>query len=128
MLGHPHAGDKRLLAKMAPPSPHREQGFCYTLARAAGWWKHKSALHARPGFCYHFSLPRPAAGHARNPTEGEVMAKSKEARSTVKLKSEASDHCYFTQKNRNNTKERISLRKYDPIVRRHVMYKEASKV
>ena len=28
------------------------------------------------------------------------MAKSKEARSTIKLKSEASDHCYFTEKNR----------------------------
>jgi large subunit ribosomal protein L33 len=59
---------------------------------------------------------------------GFVMAKSKEARSTIKLKSEASDHCYFTEKNRNNTKERISLRKFDPIVRKHVMYKEASKV
>jgi large subunit ribosomal protein L33 len=56
------------------------------------------------------------------------MAKGKEARSIIKLKSEASDHCYFTQKNRNNSKERLQLRKYDPIVRKHVMYKEASKV
>jgi len=56
------------------------------------------------------------------------MAKSKEARGVIKLKLEAGDHCYFTQKNRNNSKERIQLRKYDPIVRRHVMYKEASKV
>lgn len=56
------------------------------------------------------------------------MAKSKEARSTIKLQSEASSHCYFTEKNRNNTKERISLKKYDPIVRRKVTYKEASKV
>ena len=64
-----------------------------------------------------------------HPTPPEAaVAKAKEARSTIKLKSEASDHCYFTQKNRNNTKERISLRKFDPIVRRHVMYKEASKV
>ncbi len=56
------------------------------------------------------------------------MAKSKEARSTIKLVSEASAHCYFSEKNRNNTKERISIRKYDPVVRKHVMYKEASKV
>lgn len=56
------------------------------------------------------------------------MAKSKEARSIIKLKSEASDHCYFTQKNRNNSKERISLKKYDPTLRKRVMYKEASKV
>src|SRR5262245_54420206 len=62
------------------------------------------------------------------PTEGEIMANLKEARQIIKLKSEASDHCYFTQKNKNNSKERIQLRKYDPIVRRHVMYKEASKV
>ncbi|MCS6864363.1 MAG: 50S ribosomal protein L33 [Gemmataceae bacterium] len=56
------------------------------------------------------------------------MAKAKEARLIIKLKSEASDHCYFTEKNKNNTKERITLRKYDPIVRKHVLYKEASKV
>ncbi|MBA4187026.1 MAG: 50S ribosomal protein L33 [Planctomycetaceae bacterium] len=56
------------------------------------------------------------------------MAKGKEARSTIKLKSEASDHCYFTQKNRNNSKERLQLRKFDPVARKHVMYKEASKV
>lgn len=56
------------------------------------------------------------------------MAKSKEARSIIKLKSEASDHCYYTEKNKNNTKERLQVRKYDPIVRKHVMYKEASKL
>jgi large subunit ribosomal protein L33 len=66
--------------------------------------------------------------HARTLYRGVTMAKGKEARGIIKLKSEASDHCYFTQKNRNNTKERISLRKFDPIVRKHVMYKEASKV
>lgn len=56
------------------------------------------------------------------------MAKAKEARSTIKLVSSESDHCYYTEKNRNNTKERISLRKYDPKVRKHVMYKEAGKL
>ena len=56
------------------------------------------------------------------------MAKGKEARGTIKLVSSESDHCYYTEKNRNNTKERIQLRKYDPKVRRHVMYKEAGKL
>ena len=56
------------------------------------------------------------------------MAKGKEARGIIKLQSSESSHTYFTQKNRNNTKERISLRKFDPVVRKHVMYKEASKV
>jgi len=56
------------------------------------------------------------------------MAKSKEARSTIKMKSEASSHCYFTEKNKNNSKERLQLRKYDPTLRKHVMYKEAGKL
>lgn len=57
-----------------------------------------------------------------------MAKKSKDARSYVKLVSSESSHCYFVQKNRNNTKNRLELRKYDPIVRKHVMYKEASKV
>jgi large subunit ribosomal protein L33 len=56
------------------------------------------------------------------------VAKGKEARSTVKLVSTESSYCYFTEKNKNNTKERISLRKYDPTLRKHVMYKEAGKL
>ncbi len=56
------------------------------------------------------------------------MAKSKEARSTIKLQSTESSYCYFTEKNRNNSKERIQLRKYDPIVRKHVIFKEAGKL
>ncbi len=53
------------------------------------------------------------------------MARSKDARSIVKLQSTASSYCYFTEKNRNNTKERIEIKKYDPIVRKHVIFKEA---
>lgn len=53
-----------------------------------------------------------------------MAKKSKDARSYVKLVSSESSHCYFVQKNRNNTKNRLELRKYDPIVRKHVMYKE----
>jgi large subunit ribosomal protein L33 len=56
------------------------------------------------------------------------MAKGKEARAIIKLVSSESNHCYFSQKNKNNTKERISLRKYDPTLRKHVMYKEAGKL
>jgi large subunit ribosomal protein L33 len=56
------------------------------------------------------------------------VAKGKEARSTIKLQSSESSYCYFTEKNKNNTKERLQLRKYDPIVRKHVMFKEAGKL
>ena len=53
-----------------------------------------------------------------------MAKKSKDARSYIKIVSTESSHCYFVQKNRNNTKNRLELRKYDPIVRKHVMYKE----
>ena len=54
------------------------------------------------------------------------MAKgSRETRSFVRLQSSESDHCYYVEKNRNNTKGRLELRKYDPTVRKHVMYKES---
>ncbi len=54
-----------------------------------------------------------------------MAKKSKDARSYVKMQSSESAHCYFLQKNRNNTKDRLQLTKYDPIMRKRVVYKEA---
>ncbi len=51
------------------------------------------------------------------------MAK-KGARILVKLKSTESGHMYYTEKNRRNDQQRLELRKYDPVVRRHVIYRE----
>ena len=42
----------------------------------------------------------------------------------VKLRSTESPHKYYTTKNKRNTTERLELKKYDPVVRRHVNYKE----
>jgi len=42
----------------------------------------------------------------------------------IRLKSTASGHFYLTEKNRKNDPSRLELRRYDPFVRRHVMYKE----
>ena len=53
------------------------------------------------------------------------MAKDKQARSYIKLQSSASHHCYFTEKNRRNTTAKLEIKKYDPVVRKHVVYKEA---
>ncbi len=55
------------------------------------------------------------------------MAKStKELRPIVKLRSTAgTGYTYVTRKNRRNDPERMVLRKYDPVVRRHVEFKEA---
>jgi large subunit ribosomal protein L33 len=51
------------------------------------------------------------------------MAK-KENRHVIKLKSTESSHVYSTYKNKKNTTERIELKKYDPVVRKHVIFKE----
>ncbi len=45
-------------------------------------------------------------------------------REKIKLKSTESSHHYFSVKNKTQTPERITLRKYDPVVRKHVEYKE----
>ncbi len=50
---------------------------------------------------------------------------AKENRMTIKLRSTESPHIYMTSKNKVNTTGRIELKKYDPVVRRHVIYREA---
>ena len=52
------------------------------------------------------------------------MAK-KGNRVQVKLKSTESPHCYYTVKNKQKTPDRLQLRRYDPVLRKHVLYKEA---
>lgn len=52
------------------------------------------------------------------------MAKKKDVRIVVRMKSTESPHTYYTQKSRRNNPQRMELRKYDPIVRKHVVYKE----
>ena len=52
------------------------------------------------------------------------MAKS--ASDKIKLVSSAgTGHFYTTMKNKKNTPGKMQMRKYDPKVRKHVMYKEA---
>ena len=52
------------------------------------------------------------------------MAKS--AREKIKLVSSAgTGHFYTTTKNKRTKPEKIELKKYDPVVRKHVAYKEA---
>ena len=54
----------------------------------------------------------------------KAMASKKGNRIVIKLKSTESGHTYTTMKNRRNDPSRLELRKYDPIVRRHVVYRE----
>lgn len=48
------------------------------------------------------------------------------ARDKIKLVSSAgTGHYYTTNKNKKNTPHKLEFKKYDPVVRKHVMYKEA---
>ncbi|MDX1932093.1 MAG: 50S ribosomal protein L33 [Capsulimonadales bacterium] len=53
------------------------------------------------------------------------MAKGNENRIFIKMKSTESTYTYTTVKNKKNDKERLELKKYDPIVRKHVPFKES---
>ena len=51
------------------------------------------------------------------------MASSREK---IRLRSSAgTGHYYTTTKNKKNTPGKMEFKKYDPVVRKHVIYKEA---
>lgn len=51
------------------------------------------------------------------------MAK-KGQRILIRLQSTESGHFYLTQKSRRNDPQRIEMMKYDPTLRKHVLYRE----
>ena len=56
------------------------------------------------------------------------MPKKNTKRKTIGLVSKASGHrSYYTVKNTQNTTEKLSLRKYDPVTRKHEVYEETKK-
>ncbi len=53
------------------------------------------------------------------------MAKGNDVRPIIKMRSTAgTGFTYVTRKNRRNDPDRLVLRKYDPVARRHVDFKE----
>ncbi|AAW84623.1 50S ribosomal protein L33 [Aliivibrio fischeri] len=51
---------------------------------------------------------------------------AKGAREKIKLVSTANTgHFYTTDKNKRNMPGKMEIKKYDPVVRQHVLYKEA---
>ena len=51
---------------------------------------------------------------------------AKAVREKIKLVSSAdTGHYYTTTKNKRTTPDKIEMKKYDPVVRKHVVYKEA---
>ena len=54
------------------------------------------------------------------------MASKKKDREKIKLVSTAdTGFFYTTTKNKRNTPDKFEFKKYDPVVRKHVIYKEA---
>jgi len=45
-------------------------------------------------------------------------------RENIKMKSPESAFCYYTRKNKSNTAARLERKKYDPVARKHVVFKE----
>ncbi|MGA8165056.1 MAG: 50S ribosomal protein L33 [Waddliaceae bacterium] len=45
-------------------------------------------------------------------------------REKIKLKSQESPYHYYSFKNKTKTPDRLVLKKYDPVVRKHVEFKE----
>ena len=53
------------------------------------------------------------------------MRKGSELRPVVRLRSTAgTGYTYVTRKNRRNDPERLVIRKFDPVIRRHVEFRE----
>lgn len=53
------------------------------------------------------------------------MAKKDDIRPVITLRStEGTGAAYTTRKNRRNTTGRLDLKKYDPVLRRHVTFRE----
>ncbi|MDP9800461.1 large subunit ribosomal protein L33 [Arcanobacterium wilhelmae] len=54
------------------------------------------------------------------------MAKAADVRPIIKMVSTAgTGYTYVTKKNRRNTPDRLVLKKYDPMVGKHVEFKES---
>ncbi|AMD02052.1 MULTISPECIES: 50S ribosomal protein L33 [Halomonadaceae] len=41
------------------------------------------------------------------------------------VSSAGTGHFYTTDKNKRNTPDKLEMKKFDPVIRQHVMYKEA---
>jgi len=53
-----------------------------------------------------------------------MAKKKKDIRVHIKMKSTASPYVYHTFKNKRNDPDRMQMKKYDPVVRKHVLFKE----
>ena len=66
------------------------------------------------------SWPISARAASTSEAYGEIMPRDK-----IKLESSAgTGHFYTTSKNKKNMPDKMEIMKFDPVARKHVMYKE----
>jgi large subunit ribosomal protein L33 len=53
-----------------------------------------------------------------------VAKKGARVQVTLEHKTETNTYRYYTTKNRRNTTERLTLKKYSPITKKHEIFKE----
>ena len=54
-----------------------------------------------------------------------MAGRKKDVRMVIKLRSTESAFMYVSEKNRRNDPGRLEIKKYDPILRKHVLFREA---
>ena len=60
------------------------------------------------------------------PISANAAKRSDKMRDKIKMVSSAgTGHYYTTDKNKRTMTEKLELKKYDPVVRKHVIYREA---
>jgi large subunit ribosomal protein L33 len=58
-------------------------------------------------------------------TSSNHLSRESDMREKIKLESSAgTGHFYTTTKNKRTTPDKIEMKKFDPVARKHVIYKE----
>lgn len=86
------------------------------------------ALASAAAFLSPTIAPFQAAAPLARSRGATVMMAKKGPREIITLESTASTgHRYTTMKNKKNTPDRLRIKKYDPVIRKHVEYVEIKK-
>ena len=72
-----------------------------------------------------FYIPSTNQSRYQYPQRGVEMARKNAVRTLVQLTCESGAYTYHTEKNRRNTPDRITLRKYCPVCRSHEEFRES---
>ena len=105
--------------------------ICQVTGRKPGYGKSVSHSHRRTSRRWNPNVQRrkfylPSEGRTITLTVSTKGLKARnDVRPIIKLKSTAgTGYTYVTRKNKRNNPDRITLKKYDPVIRKHVEFRE----